>query len=250
MRWRMSSSVSWKHMALKFIELWLLVWWWYYGDPDHQNDETNLNSIVFGECEVLINWDLSIVGRVGLVKKTRKSWGHKYFFKCISNIKEYLTCLLQRLSPARLKTTDIFSVMIHDCVTSHPDGFCCPSAFWQSQKPSWKRTFLQKSFSSSVIQYSIQTKLKWIKLEAILLYHKSFPIVLHNLKLVSAPKEAQLDTAHKIQRNLRNLWEYLVGTTHIPRCPHCEWKSLRRFQYSLSYVTGGMDPILVVARFN
>ena len=118
-----------------------------------------------------------------------------------------------------LKTTKLFSVVIHYCVISHPDGFCCPSAFWQSPKPSWKRTFLQWSFSSSVIQYSIQTKLKWIKLEAILLYHKSFPIVLHNLKLVSAPKEAQLDTAHKIQRNLRNLGAYLVGTTHIPRCP-------------------------------
>ena len=127
----------------------------------------NLNSIVLGEGEVLIHRYLSIVWGVGLVKKACESWGHKYFFKCISSIIEYSTCLTKKFLQVYFKyhwifdmsateterkgwfkTTKIFSVMMHDCDICHPDGFCCPSAFWQSPRPSWKRTLLQWTFSS------------------------------------------------------------------------------------------------------
>ena len=53
-------------------------------DQHHHHDyidEMNLNSIILGECEVLVNRDLSIVGCVGLVKKTCHSWGNKLILK-------------------------------------------------------------------------------------------------------------------------------------------------------------------------
>ena len=39
--------------------------------------ETNLDSIILRKLEIFVNWDLSIIGRVRLVKKTRQSWWHK-----------------------------------------------------------------------------------------------------------------------------------------------------------------------------
>ena len=56
-------------------------------DGDDYVDEINLNSIILGECEVLVNRDLSIVGRVSLIKKTCHSWGIKQILKYISNIR-------------------------------------------------------------------------------------------------------------------------------------------------------------------
>ena len=39
--------------------------------------ETNLDSIILRELEIFVNWDLSIIGRVRLVKKTRQGWWQK-----------------------------------------------------------------------------------------------------------------------------------------------------------------------------
>ena len=39
--------------------------------------ETNLDSIILRELEIFVDRDLSIIGRVRLVKKTRQSWGQK-----------------------------------------------------------------------------------------------------------------------------------------------------------------------------
>ena len=39
--------------------------------------ETNLDSIILCELEIFVDRDLSIIGRVRLVKKTCQSWGQK-----------------------------------------------------------------------------------------------------------------------------------------------------------------------------
>ena len=39
--------------------------------------ETNFDSIILRKLEIFVNWDLSIIGRVRFVKKTRQSWWQK-----------------------------------------------------------------------------------------------------------------------------------------------------------------------------
>ena len=58
--------------------------------------ETNLDSIILRELEIFVDWDLSIIGRVRLVKKTRQSWWHKVgaILKVVWHYKIKLNCIV------------------------------------------------------------------------------------------------------------------------------------------------------------